>query len=69
MRIAAEGHRDLALGQGEDLLWLREERPPAVDEVLAVFRLKTAPAFEVALMLGAYYGGASDAVHAVLRGD
>jgi geranylgeranyl pyrophosphate synthase len=35
--------------------------------VLVLFRQKTAPAFEVALRLGAYLGGADDETHQVLR--
>jgi geranylgeranyl diphosphate synthase type II len=67
LAVAAEGHRSLSLGQGEELLWMRKPEPPRPDEVLAVFRLKTAPAFEVALLLGAHYGGAPDTVCEVLR--
>jgi len=35
--------------------------------VLDLFRLKTAPAFEVALRLGAFLGGADEETHDVLR--
>ena len=53
LEIASRGHRDLAVGQGEELAWCRAPGPLRVDWVLDVFRLKTAPAFEVALRLGA----------------
>ena len=58
LRVAAQGHRLLCIGQGQELWWLRNPRPLSVEEVLDVFRLKTAPAFEVALHLGAIYAGA-----------
>ena len=53
LQIAARGHRTLCLGQGAELAWTRDPRPLSVDEVIAIFRQKTAPAFEVALALGA----------------
>jgi geranylgeranyl pyrophosphate synthase len=55
--IASRGHRDLAVGQGEELAWRRDPKPLDVDWVLDVFRLKTAPAFEVAIRLGALCAG------------
>ena len=66
LRVAAEGHRTLCLGQGAELWWAREPRALSSLEVLDIFRGKTAPAFEVALRLGAAYAGASDDVHDVL---
>lgn len=60
LAVAAQGHRDLAVGQGEELAWCRTPHPPTVDWVLEVFRLKTAPAFEVALRLGALASGADE---------
>jgi geranylgeranyl diphosphate synthase type II len=56
VRIAADGHRELALGQGAELLWTRAPRALASMQVLDIFRRKTAPAFEVALRLGALLG-------------
>ncbi len=67
LRIAADGHRQLCLGQGEELAWTTQPRVLSVDEVLDIFRRKTAPAFEVALRLGAAYAGATGAVHDTLR--
>lgn len=49
---AAQGHRSLTLGQGEELNWVHDEIPPTPTAVLDVFKLKTAPAFEVALRFG-----------------
>jgi len=57
LRIAAIGQKDLCLGQGAELEWVSNPQPLAVQEVLEIFSLKTAPAFEVALKLGASYGG------------
>lgn len=67
LAAAAGGHRSLCLGQGDELAWARDPRPLTADQVLAIFRQKTAPAFEVALQLGALYAGASDGVWQVLH--
>ena len=66
LRAAAEGHRTLCLGQGAELCWSRDPSPLSAAEVLDVFRRKTAPAFEVALHLGATLAGAGENVHEVL---
>lgn len=66
LRAAAEGHRTLCLGQGAELCWARQPAPLSSLEVLDIFRRKTAPAFEVALRLGAAYAGATDDVAGVL---
>lgn len=66
LRTAATGHVTLSRGQGAELSWARAPRPLTSLEVLQIFRQKTAPAFEVALRLGALYGGADDQVHKVL---
>ncbi len=63
MRIAAQGHRTLSVGQGEELAWQRDRRPLKPVEVVDIFRRKTAPAFETALRLGAVYGNAPDDLH------
>ena len=65
--VAAEGHRNLCLGQGAELHWARENRPLSPAEVLDIFAKKTAPAFEVALRLGAICAGAGEDVARVLR--
>ncbi|TWU45985.1 Farnesyl diphosphate synthase [Novipirellula aureliae] len=62
LRSAAQGHRMLSIGQGEELSWMRSPRPLSQLEVLDIFRRKTSPAFEVALQLGAILGGADDDV-------
>ncbi|MGB2824767.1 MAG: polyprenyl synthetase family protein [Phycisphaerae bacterium] len=66
LRTAAEGHRMLCIGQGIELCWARSPRPLSSDEVLDIFRRKTAPAFDVALHLGAMYAGAGENVWDVL---
>ena len=63
---AATGHRLLCLGQGEELSWMRNPRPLPPADVLSIFRHKTAPAFEVALRLGAIFSGAGESVRDVI---
>jgi geranylgeranyl diphosphate synthase type II len=60
IRVAAGGHRRLCLGQGAELCWTRRPEPLSAIEVLDIFRQKTAPAFEVALQLGAVYSGKAE---------
>lgn len=67
LRTAAEGHLTLSRGQGAELLWARRPEPLSSLEVLEIFRRKTAPAFEVALRLGAFLGGADAETHEALR--
>jgi geranylgeranyl pyrophosphate synthase len=55
--VAAGGHHELCLGQGDELTWARDPRPLSAAEVLQIFRRKTAPAFEVALRVGAALAG------------
>jgi geranylgeranyl diphosphate synthase type II len=59
MAEAARGHVTLARGQGSELAWTRSPAPLTSLEVLDIFRKKTAPAFEVALRLGALLAGAT----------
>lgn len=69
LKIAAEGQRELCRGQGAELCWARQPRPLSSLEVIDIFRKKTAPAFSVALQLGAVYAGleAFDEVEDVLH--
>ncbi len=57
LRVAAEGQRELCRGQGAELVWARKPAPLGSLDVLDIFRKKTAPAFSVALQLGAIYAG------------
>jgi geranylgeranyl pyrophosphate synthase len=60
IRVASEGQRRLCLGQGAELIWKRAPKPMASVEVLEVFEKKTAPAFSVALHLGALAAGVEE---------
>jgi geranylgeranyl pyrophosphate synthase len=62
MRVSAEAQRSLCQGQGAELLWRRDPRPLSSSEVVDIFKSKTAPAFEVALLLGAISAGQYEAV-------
>lgn len=55
--IASQGQRELCRGQGAELCWARSPMALTQHQVLDIFRKKTAPAFEVALRLGALYAG------------
>jgi geranylgeranyl pyrophosphate synthase len=66
LRIASRGHRTLCLGQGAELCWVRDPKPMSSLDVLRIFRQKTAPAFEVALQMGAALAGADGALMQVL---
>lgn len=68
LSVAADGHRRLCLGQGAELLWRCGRGPAVIAEVLTIFEGKTAPAFEVALLLGAVFAGADAGVKLALRG-
>ena len=66
LAVAAQGHVTLARGQGAELAWARAPQPLGSLEVLGIFREKTAPAFEVALRLGALLARADQRVLDVL---
>lgn len=65
--VASAGQRELCRGQGAELVWARDPKPLKSKQVLEIFRQKTAPAFEVALKLGASYAGRLDEVSEVLE--
>jgi geranylgeranyl pyrophosphate synthase len=67
VQAAAEGQRALCQGQGAELLWACDPQPMSMSAVIEIFSKKTAPAFEVALRLGALYAGAGDAIAPVLK--
>lgn len=54
--VVANAHISLCLGQGAELAW-QPGQPVTIDEVLQIFRQKTVPAFEVALLLGLLSAG------------
>lgn len=66
IRIAAAGHRQLCLGQGAELSWMRTPAAPTTDQVIDIFRQKTSPAFHVALGIGAALAGADSETQRVL---
>jgi geranylgeranyl pyrophosphate synthase len=66
LQAASAGHRALCLGQGAELAWMRSPQPLHPGQVLDIFRQKTAPAFEVALRLGAAYAGADADLGAII---
>jgi len=66
LKIAANSQRDLCLGQGRELIWASNPKPLTPSQVIDIFSKKTAPAFEVALRLGAAYAGADEGVHNAL---
>ncbi len=67
LKIAAEGHRNLCLGQGAELEWMQSPFSLTTAQALDLFRHKTAPAFEVALSLGALCADADAALEQTLR--
>ena len=67
LQVAAAGHRTLCLGQGAELCWMHLRKPLSSDAVLSIFRQKTAPAFEVALHLGALFAGVDNDLLEVLH--
>jgi geranylgeranyl pyrophosphate synthase len=67
LAAAAEGHRTLCLGQGQELNWRLSPVPLRSEEILEIFRRKTAPAFDVALQFGAIAAGADPETCAALH--
>ncbi len=67
LKVAAEGQRCLCLGQGMELGWAADPSPLKSRQVIEIFRQKTAPAFEVALKMGAVYSGKHEQVNEVLE--
>jgi len=66
LQVASAGHRQLCLGQGSELFWMREPKPLCVAEVIDIFQKKTSPAFEVALRLGSILAGAGGQLAGIL---
>jgi len=58
IRVIATGHRSMTLGQGAELLATGAGRIPSLQEILEIFKNKTASAFRVSLLLGGIIGGA-----------
>ena len=66
VRTAARGHRELCLGQGEELAFCRQPSPVSEAAVLRIYERKTAAAFEVAVLVGAVAAGVDAATCAQL---
>ncbi len=62
IQYASLGHRELCLGQGQELEWRKNPSPVSDIEMMTLFQQKTAPAFAVALQVGACCAGADDAL-------
>jgi geranylgeranyl pyrophosphate synthase len=60
--VASRGQQELCRGQGSELVWSRNPEPLSSRHVLGIFQKKTAPAFEVALRLGAIFADRHDEV-------
>jgi len=58
--VAAKGHCELSLGQGEELAFCRKPFPVTESAVLHIYEQKTAAAFEVALLVGAHAAGVDE---------
>jgi len=67
LSAAAIAHRELCLGQGEELLWQQAMKMPPVEKVIEIFANKTAPAFEVALKFGAIASNANPKMLDVIK--
>jgi geranylgeranyl diphosphate synthase, type II len=67
LKVAAVGQRELCKGQGAELLWTRTPTALSTPQVIEIFRSKTAPAFEVALKVGAALAGQLDEVEDALH--
>lgn len=60
LRVASKAHRDLCIGQGQELILRRKTNSLSVKETLDIFSNKTAPAFDVALKFGAISANADE---------
>ncbi len=67
LRMVAQGHRKLSLGQGIELMAMKNRQILSVEETLEVFEYKTAAAFEVSLLLGAIAAGADHTTLSLLE--
>lgn len=67
LKTAAEGHRLLCIGQGQELAAMASGRLLDVEKVLTIFSQKTSPAFMVALKIGAILAGADETLLTALE--
>lgn len=67
LAAASQGHRELCIGQGEELFITDDRKIPSSRQLIDIFRNKTSPAFEVALRLGAICAGGDEGLCALIR--
>jgi len=67
IKIISQGHRNLTIGQGDELISIHSKEILSMKEMLKLFENKTAAAFKVSLLLGATIGGASGETLEVLN--
>lgn len=60
IKVVSQGHRKLSVGQGIELMSLKNREILSLEETLSIFDYKTATAFKVSLLLGATAGGADN---------
>jgi geranylgeranyl pyrophosphate synthase len=65
--IISSGHRLMSEGQGAELIARRNNEILSVNEVINIFRSKTAEAFRVSLLTGAVAGGADNGSVTILE--
>lgn len=66
LQVASLGHLALCIGQGEELQLIAQQEAYSVEQIISIFKGKTAPAFEVALLFGALASKAEPALRQVL---
>lgn len=67
IKVAADAHIALCKGQGMELEWSKSPRPLTMEFVLDIFRNKTVPAFDVALIMGGICAGENKALQDTLH--
>jgi geranylgeranyl diphosphate synthase type II len=67
IKVVSHGHRKLSIGQGIELMSLKNRIILSLNETLSVFEYKTATAFKVSLLLGATAAGADSDSLALLE--
>jgi geranylgeranyl pyrophosphate synthase len=67
INMVSHGHRLLSIGQGIELMSLKNRNILTLAETLQVFEYKTATAFKVSLLLGAIAAGAEENAQALLE--
>lgn len=66
LKIVTRGHKALSLGQGTELMARFSGDILPVDDIVTIYKNKTAAAFKVSLLLGAVAGGAGKKIISLL---